>query len=96
MKVALTHLKSGESVKIVQVKEVAVSGLTGLTVKAIYDLPSSSRHQVYIEGFRDPVILWEGDAYDLKEGSFTHADIQDRIQELAASGRLNITPNNGK
>lgn len=96
MRVALTHLRPGESVKIVQVREVAVSGLTSLTIKAIHDLPSLRRHQVYIEGFRDPVILWEGDAYDLKEGSFTHADIQDMIKQLAARGELNITPDNGK
>jgi len=96
MKVALTHLRQGESVKIVQIREVAVSGLTSLTIKAIYDIPSLRKHQVYLDGFRDPVVLWEGEDYDLKRGSFTHADVQQRIQELAASGSLNITPDNGK
>lgn len=96
MRVALTHLKPGQSVKIVQIQEVAVSGLTSLTIKAIYDIPSLRRHQVYLDGFRDPVILWEGEDYDLMSGSFTHTDVQQRIQELAASGSLNITPDNGK
>lgn len=96
MRVALTHLRQGETVSIVKTQAVSVSGLTSLTIKAIYDIPALSKHQVYLDGFRDPVVLWEGSEYDAKNGSFTHSDIQRRIQDLAALGNLNITPDNGK
>jgi hypothetical protein len=96
MIVPLTHLAEGETAKIIQVKEVAVTNLTGLTIKIISDNPSARKHQVYIDGFRDPIVLWEGNDYDLMNGSFTHADVVNRIQLLATNNQLDLTIDSGK
>ncbi len=96
MEVALTHLTEGQTLKIVKVREVAVTGITALTINLIVDNPIAKIHKVHIEGLSSPVVLWEGSDYDRMSGRFTHASIQTRLQEIAASGKINLEADNGK
>jgi len=96
MIVPLTHLSEGETAKIVQVKEVSINNLTNLTIKIISDNPLAKKHQVYVDGFRDPIVLWTGAEYDAMNGLFSHADVIAKVQELASDGQLELATDNGK
>jgi hypothetical protein len=96
MRVALTHLSGGQSLKIVKVREVAVTGITSLTIKMIVDNPVARIHKVHIENLPSPVVLWEGDDYDSMDGDFTHTAVQARLREIAAKGDINLEADSGK
>ncbi len=96
MEVALTHLSGGETLKIVKVREVAVTGITSLTINMIVDNPVARIHKVHIENLPSPVVLWEGSDYDRMGGNFTHTAVQARLREIAARGDINLEADNGK
>ncbi len=96
MEVALTHLAEGQTLKIVKVREVSVTGITSLVINLIVDNPISKIHRVHIEGLSSPVVLWEGAAYDVMNGNFTHKAVETRLQEIAAKGDINLEADNGK
>jgi hypothetical protein len=96
MRVALTHLSGGQTLKIVKVREVAVTGITSLTINMIVDNPVARIHKVHIENLPSPVVLWEGADYDSMDGDFTHTAVQARLKEIAARGDINLEADNGK
>jgi hypothetical protein len=96
MRVALTHLTGGQTLKIVRVREVAVTGVTSLTVKLIVDNPVAKIHKVHIDGLSSPIVLWEGADYEAMSGNFTHSEIQTRLQQIAAKGDISLEADNGK
>ena len=52
-----------------------------LTVRSVIDYPIQKKVIVQIKEFNDPIILWEGNAYDTI-GQWTDTDVQSRLNEL--------------
>ncbi len=52
-----------------------------VTVRSIVDFPSQKRVVAQIKEIGDPVVLWDGDAYDAI-GQWTDTDVQNRLNEI--------------
>ena len=75
MKITLSNPK-----KVVLQEEKSKTVET-LTVNRIVDLPKRKIVRVFVEELDEPVVLWEGAAYDAA-GQWTDSDVQARLTEL--------------
>ena len=55
--------------------------VTTLTVSRIVDLPKKKMVRAFIEELDEPVVLWEGEAYD-SIGQWTDSNVEARLAEL--------------
>jgi len=67
--------------KKVVLQEEKSKTVTTLTVARIVDLPKKKVVRAFIEELDEPVVLWEGAAYDAA-GQWTDADVEARLTEL--------------
>ena len=52
-----------------------------LTVNRVVDLPKKKIVRVFVDELDEPVVIWEGAAYDAA-GQWTDSDVQARLTEL--------------
>jgi hypothetical protein len=57
--------------------------ISTITIGRLVDLPKKKMVKCFIEELEEPVVLWEGAAYDAI-GQWTDADVQARLAELYA------------
>jgi hypothetical protein len=55
-----------------------------LTIRRMVDFPGQKKVIVHIEEANEPVVLWEGAAYDAI-GEWTNADVIAKLNELYAA-----------
>jgi hypothetical protein len=55
--------------------------ITTLTITRVVDIPSQKVVRCFIEELEQPVVLWEGAAYD-SIGQWTDSDVNTRLNEL--------------
>jgi len=67
--------------KKVVLQEEKSKTVTTLTVNRIVDLPKKKIVRVFVEELDEPVVIWEGAAYDAA-GQWTDSDVQARLTEL--------------
>ena len=67
--------------KKVVLQEEKSKTVTTLTVNRIVDLPKKKIVRVFVEELDEPVVLWEGAAFDAA-GQWTDTDVQARLTEL--------------
>lgn len=67
--------------KKVVLQEEKSKTVTTLTVARIVDLPKKKVVRAFIEELDEPVVLWEGAAYDAA-GQWTDSDVEARLAEL--------------
>ena len=78
MKITLTNPKK------VVLQEEKSKTVSTLTVQRVVDLPKKKVVRVFVEELDEPVVLWEGAAYDAI-GQWTDADVEARLTELYAA-----------
>lgn len=52
-----------------------------LTINRMVDFPSQKKVVVFVKELSEPLVLWEGDAYDAI-GQWTDQNVSDKITEL--------------
>lgn len=67
--------------KKVVLQEEKSKTVTTLTVSRIVDLPKKKMVRAFVEELDEPVVLWEGEAYDAA-GQWTDSDVEARLTEL--------------
>jgi hypothetical protein len=67
--------------KKVVLQEEKSKTVTTLTVSRIVDLPKKKMVRAFVEELDEPVVLWEGAAYDAV-GQWTDANVEARLTEL--------------
>ena len=67
--------------KKVVLQEEKSKTVTTLTVSRIVDLPKKKVVRAFVEELDEPVVLWEGAAYDAI-GQWTDANVEARLTEL--------------
>lgn len=67
--------------KKVVLQEEKSKTVTTLTVSRIVDLPKKKMVRAFVEELDEPVVLWEGAAYDAI-GQWTDANVEARLTEL--------------
>ena len=67
--------------KKVVLQEEKSKTVTTLTVNRIVDLPKKKIVRAFVEELDEPVVLWEGAAYDAA-GQWTDSDVEARLTEL--------------
>lgn len=67
--------------KKVVLQEEKSKTITSLTVNRIVDLPKQKTVRCFIEELQEPIVLWEGAAYDAI-GQWTDSDVQARLTAL--------------
>ena len=75
MQISLTNPKK------VVLQEEKSKTVTTLTVSRIVDLPKKKMVRAFIEEIDEPVVLWEGAAYD-SIGQWTDSNVEARLAEL--------------
>lgn len=75
MEITLNH-----STEVVVVPEKKVT-LTTLTINRMVDLPTQKKVVAFIKELNQPVVLWEGDAYDAI-GQWTDTDVTTRLNVI--------------
>ena len=55
--------------------------ITTLTITRVVDIPIQKVVRCFIEELEQPVVLWEGSAYD-SIGQWTDSDVNTRLNEL--------------
>ncbi len=75
MKITLSNPK-----KVVLQEEKSKTVET-LTVNRVVDLPKKKIVRVFVDELDEPVVIWEGAAYDAA-GQWTDSDVQARLIEL--------------
>jgi len=55
--------------------------ISTITIGRLVDLPKKKMVKCFIEELEEPVVLWEGAAYDAI-GQWTDTDVQTRLTEL--------------
>ena len=75
MQISLTNPKK------VVLQEEKSKTVTTLTVARIVDLPKKKVVRAFVEELDEPVVLWEGAAYDAI-GQWTDANVEARLTEL--------------
>lgn len=75
MQISLTNPKK------VVLQEEKSKTVTTLTVSRIVDLPKKKMVRAFIEELDEPVVLWEGAAYD-SIGQWTDLNVEARLAEL--------------
>jgi hypothetical protein len=69
------------SPKKIVLQEEKSKDITKLTVSRVVDLPKQKVVRCFIEELDEPVVLWEGAAYDAA-GQWTDADVEARLTAL--------------
>jgi len=69
--------------KKVVLQEERSKTISTITIGRLVDLPKKKMVKCFIEELEEPVVLWEGAAYDAI-GQWTDADVQTRLTELYA------------
>ena len=67
--------------KKVVLQEEKSKTVTTLTVSRIVDLPKKKMVRAFVEELDEPVVLWEGAAYDAI-GQWTDSNVETRLTEL--------------
>jgi hypothetical protein len=67
--------------KKVVLQEEKSKTVTTLTVTRLVDLPKKKVVRAFVEELDEPVVLWEGAAYDAA-GQWTDSDVEARLTEL--------------
>lgn len=67
--------------KKVVLQEEKSKTVTTLTVSRIVDLPKKKVVRAFVEELDEPVVLWEGAAYDAI-GQWTDSNVEARLTEL--------------
>jgi hypothetical protein len=67
--------------KKVVLQEEKSKTVTTLTVTRIVDLPKKKMVRAFVEELDEPIVLWEGEAYDAA-GQWTDSDVEARLTEL--------------
>jgi hypothetical protein len=67
--------------KKVVLQEEKSKTVNTLTVVRLVDLPKKKMVRCFIEELEDPIVLWEGAAYDAI-GQWTDTNVQERLTEL--------------
>ena len=75
MQISLTNPKK------VVLQEEKSKTVTTLTVSRIVDLPKKKMVRAFVEELDEPVVLWEGAAYDAI-GQWTDSNVEARLTEL--------------
>ena len=75
MQITLTNPKK------VVLQEEKSKTITSLTVNRVVDLPKQKVVRCFVEELDEPVVLWEGAAYDAA-GQWTDADVTARLTAL--------------
>ena len=75
MNITLTNPKK------VVLQEEKSKTISSLTVSRVVDLPKQKMVRVFVEELEEPVVLWEGAAYDAA-GQWTDADVVARLTAL--------------
>ena len=75
MKITLTNPKK------VVLQEEKSKTVSTLTVQRVVDLPVKKVVRCFVEELDEPVVLWEGAAYDAV-GQWTDANVEARLTEL--------------
>jgi hypothetical protein len=75
MKITLSNPKK------VVLQEEKSKTVTTLTVNRVVDLPKKKIVRVFVDELDEPVVIWEGAAYDAA-GQWTDTDVQARLTEL--------------
>jgi hypothetical protein len=75
MKVEITNPKT------IVVTEQQTKTYNELTVKRLVDFPEKKKVVAFIKEVNNPIILWEGAAYDTI-GEWTSANVSERLSEL--------------
>ncbi len=69
------------SPKKIVLQEEKSKDITKLTVSRVVDLPKQKVVRCFIEELDEPIVLWEGAAYDAA-GQWTDADVEARLVAL--------------
>lgn len=69
------------SPKKIVLQEEKSKTISTLTVNRVVDLPKQKTVRCFVEELEDPIVLWEGAAYDAA-GQWTDADVQARLTTL--------------
>jgi hypothetical protein len=72
-----------ENPKKVVLQEEKSKTISTITIERIVDLPKKKMVRCFIEELDEPVVLWEGAAYDAA-GQWTDAEVQARLTALYA------------
>jgi hypothetical protein len=67
--------------KTVVLQEAKSKTITTLTVNRVVDLPKQKVVRCFVEELDEPIVLWEGAAYDAA-GQYTDTDVQNRLLSL--------------
>jgi hypothetical protein len=67
--------------KKVVLQEEKSKTVNTLTVVRLVDLPKKKMVRCFIEELKEPIVLWEGAAYDAI-GQWTDTNVQERLTEL--------------
>ena len=70
--------------KKVVLQEEKSKTVSTLTVQRVVDLPKKKVVRVFVEELEEPIVLWEGAAYDAI-GQWTDSDVQAKLTELYAA-----------
>ena len=70
-----------QNTKKVVLQEEKSKTVTTLTVARIVDLPKKKVVRAFVEELDEPVVLWEGAAYDAI-GQWTDSNVEARLTEL--------------
>ena len=67
--------------KKIVLQEEKSKTISTITVQRVVDLPKQKTVKVFITELDEPVVLWEGDAYDAA-GQWTDADVIAKLTQL--------------
>ena len=67
--------------KTVTLQPAKTKTVSTLTVTRVVDLTQQKMVKAFVQELPDPVVLWEGDAYDAI-GQWTDTNVQARLTEL--------------
>lgn len=67
--------------KKIVIQEERSKNVETLTVSRVVDLPKQKLVRCFLEEIEEPVVLWEGDAYDTI-GQWTDVDVTERLSEI--------------
>jgi hypothetical protein len=67
--------------KTVVLQEAKSKTITTLTINRVVDLPKQKVVRCFVEELDEPIVLWEGAAYDAA-GQYTDTDVQNRLLVL--------------
>lgn len=67
--------------KEITIVEKKTETIQELTIERTVDVPKARIVRCFIAELKEPVILWEGDAYD-QAGQWTDTDVEKRLKEI--------------